>query len=175
MSRSAAVFSFEWCEDPSRVDELADFFAAQVSADYVSHSELQSGRACEPGRWNDDLAGVLCGELTGMLAAGTEGGRLVAVARQAGRLAALGLVSVRRDGEGPAAFATLEDLIVGDAYRGSGLGRSMLSWLETELTARGIRRLFLESGRKNLAAHRFFERNGFIPVSVVMMKDLCGG
>ena len=47
-----------------------------------------------------------------------------------------------------------------------------LDWITRECKARGIARMFLESGHDNHRAHDFFERAGFAPVSVVMMKDI---
>jgi GNAT superfamily N-acetyltransferase len=48
----------------------------------------------------------------------------------------------------------------------------VLDWIAAEARAHGIRRLFLESGANNERAHAFFEREGFRPTSVVMMKSL---
>ena len=69
-------------------------------------------------------------------------------------------------------FATLEDLLIAPGMRGGGLGTRMLAWVRAECRARGFRRLFLESGVRNDAAHRFFERHGFVQTSIVMAQEL---
>ena len=84
----------------------------------------------------------------------------------------LALAYVTFAASAPVPFAIGEDLIVSPGARGSGVGKAVLDWLADEARARGIRRLFLESGITNKRAHDFFEREGFHPTSVVMMKSL---
>jgi GNAT superfamily N-acetyltransferase len=161
-----------WCSPPSRAAELATFFAANVGLDYISHQELQVARALSPTEWHPDLREILCAEIERRLAGGEPApdSQPIAVADVDGVLAALAFVTfVSR---APAPFAIVDDLIVAPVARGHGLGKTMLDWIAAEAKARGIRRLFLESGVTNNRAHHFFEREGFRPTSVVMMRDL---
>ena len=162
MSRKIAV---TWCGTPSRGAELAAFFARNVGPDYISHAELQGGRALSPTEWRPNLVEILHAEVDTRLARGT-----IAVAEEEGAL--LALVFITFADEAPAPFAIVEDLIVAPETRGRGVGKTMLDWIAAEARARGIRRLFLESGIKNQRAHDFFEREGFRPTSIVMMREL---
>ena len=159
-----------WCGTPSRASELADFFARHVGPEYISHSELQVGRALSPIEWRPNLRDVLRAEIEPRLAGTGPDGKLVAVAEDGGGLAALAYVTFA--GAAPVPFAIVEDLIVSPATRGRGVGKALLDWIAAEARARGIRRLFLESGVDNERAHAFFEREGFRPTSVVMMREL---
>jgi GNAT superfamily N-acetyltransferase len=161
-----------WCGTAGRARELADFFADNVGPEYISHAELQGGRALSPTEWRPDLREVLRAELEARLATATPGptSQPVAIAEDAGVLAALAFVTFA--GAAPVPFAIVEDLIVGPAARGRGVGKAMLDWIAGEARTRGIRRLFLESGLTNERAHAFFEREGFRPTSVVMMREL---
>ena len=154
-----------WCGTPSRAAELAAFFARNVGSDYISHAELQGGRALSPTEWRPDLVEILRAEIDARLARGT-----IAVAEEEGALLALAFITFAD--EAPAPFAIVEDLIVAPETRGRGVGKTMLDWIAAEARARGIRRLFLESGVKNERAHAFFEREGFRPTSIVMMREL---
>jgi ribosomal protein S18 acetylase RimI-like enzyme len=154
-----------WCGTPSRAAELATFFARNVEPDYISHAELQGGRALSPTEWRPDLVEILRAEIDARLAGGT-----IAVAEEQGALLALAFVTFAD--EAPVPFAVVEDLIVAPETRGRGVGKAMLDWIAAESRARGIRRLFLESGVNNERAHGFFEREGFRPTSVVMMREL---
>jgi GNAT superfamily N-acetyltransferase len=161
-----------WCGTPSRAAELAAFFACNVGTDYISHAELQGGRALSPTEWRSNLTGILRAEIDARLATAPSGpaGQPIAVAEEGGTLLALAFVTFA--GTAPAPFAIVEDLIVAPQTRGRGVGKTMLDWIAAEARARGIRRLFLESGFKNERAHDFFEREGFRPTSVVMMREL---
>jgi GNAT superfamily N-acetyltransferase len=86
----------------------------------------------------------------------------------------VGLSFVTFAGSAPVPFAIVEDLIVDPARRNCGLGKAMMDWIVAEALSRDIRRLFLESGLRNKRAHDFFEREGFHPTSVVMMRSLFG-
>jgi ribosomal protein S18 acetylase RimI-like enzyme len=69
-------------------------------------------------------------------------------------------------------FATIEDMAVDPAARSSGLGARMMTAIEAEARRRGMRWLFLESGKDNHRAHGFFERHGFHTVSHVFTRKL---
>ncbi len=153
-----------WCGTASRAAELAAFFARNVGPDYISHAELQGGRALSPTEWRPDLVEILRTEIEIRLARET-----IAVVEEGGLLA---LAFVTLADEAAVPFAVVEDLIVAPETRGRGIGKMMLDWIATEARARGIRRLFLESGINNEQAHAFFEREGFRPTSVVMMREL---
>jgi GNAT superfamily N-acetyltransferase len=154
-----------WCGTPSRAAELAAFFARNVGPDYISHAELQGGRAVSPTEWRPNLVEILHAEIDARLARGT-----IAVAEEEGALLALAFITFAD--EAPKPFAIIEDLIVAPETRGRGVGKTMLDWIAAEVRARGIGRLFLESGVDNERAHAFFEREGFRPTSIVMMREL---
>ncbi len=164
--------SIAWCGTPLRASELADFFARNVGPGYISHAELQGGRALSPIEWRPDLLDVLCAELMPRLQPGMPApdSRPIAVAEQGEAL--VGLAFVTFAASAPVPFAIVDDLIVSPDTRGRGVGRAMLDWIAAEARARRIGRLFLESGIANERAHHFFEREGFRPTSVVMMREL---
>ncbi len=62
------------------------------------------------------------------------------------------------DGEG---LAEVKRMYVRPAARGRDVARTILSRLEDEARARGVRRLVLETGDVRHAAMRLYERNGF--------------
>ncbi len=156
------ALTIRWCADPAVAAELATFFAANITPDYISHSELQSPRALDIGVWSPDIAIQVLDEITdritregGTITPGTES-YPVMEARIDGRLVGVALVSFFL---APAVvpYAVLEDITVDRTMRDRGIGCA---------------RIFLESGIANHHAHALFERVGFSPCSVVMMKPL---
>lgn len=143
MSRT---FRISWCDDKERARELATFFAENVDPSYISHSELQGRRALSPSQWRPNLMEILLGEI---------GPRAAALS-----------------GKPPLPFGVIEDLVVAPAERIHEVGKAVIDWIANEARARRIGRLFLESGLTNERAHAFFEREGFHPTSVVMMRSL---
>lgn len=161
-----------WCHDPARVAEAVGFFVENVDPKYISHGEMQGGRAVSPTAWSPALPEKIGREIAAMIAPAPDESsrsRALALAQYGGEIAALAMVGFVRQ---PSSYAVLDDLIVGRNRRGLGLGEKMLHWIEQECRARGVERLFLESGVGNGAAHRFFERQNFTVTSHVMMKEL---
>ena len=80
------------------------------------------------------------------------------VARIAGR--AIGCCALFDRGDGS---AEIKRMIVDEAHRGSGSGAALLAAVENEAALRGINRLLLEVGIRNLAAYALYCRAGFTP------------
>jgi GNAT superfamily N-acetyltransferase len=159
-----------WCNDPSEVDRLAAFFAHNVTQSYISHSELQFGRAVAPDRWVDGLVDKFRGEIAERVPCAP--GAMLRVASAYSGDALVGMAYVTFTATVPIPFIVLEDIVVDQRQRGSGIGQEILDWVFDQARREGIKRAFLESGKDNHDAHHFFERNGFHQVSIVMMADL---
>ena len=165
---------FRWCRDATKARALAKLFAANLTGSYISHSELQGPRAISPSKWVENIDDVIESDLLGRVnnpldAAPGEMTMLTAYLMVGGADVAVFLVTFSRTAHHP--YAILEDMMVDPAARSHGHGSRFLRWIEGEAAARGIRRLFLESGITNDHAHHFFEREGFRKVSVVMMRE----
>ncbi len=160
----------------SNIRELTKFFVENLMPGYISHSELQGFRAVRPGVWADDLERVVRAEIGERLSDPLAGfppdkdWKGVVEAHDGERLASLALVALSRHAVVP--FAILEDIVVDQKRRDTGIGHAVMDWIVVELRRAAVRRLFLESGATNTAAHRFFERLGFRQTSIVMMRDL---
>ena len=160
-----------WCRDPAMAEAVAAFFVAHVDPSYISHSELQFGRAAAADRWAEDLAARVRGEAERAIAAPDRlTGQRLALMRRGGSLHGLAFVSI--NDAAPRPFATLDDLVIDRDGRGAGGGGVLLDWVAAQCRAAGCSRLFLESGRDNARAHHFFERRGFVQTSIVMARDL---
>lgn len=167
--------AFRWCRDENDAKRLAKLFAANITPSYVSHSELQGPRALAPGIWSPDIANVLEREILARVANPLDappGGVTALAAGLAcgGQDVGVFLVTFSREAASP--YCVLEDIVIEKNKRSRGFGARYLSWITDECRARGIARLFLESGHDNHHAHEFFAREGFAPVSVVMMKEI---
>jgi ribosomal protein S18 acetylase RimI-like enzyme len=103
----------------------------------------------------------------------------VRVARELRRLlsdAALGNVWIATDGPKPVGYliavyvfslehlgltAEIDELFVLPEYRGNGLGSRLLQAAESEFAERGCTNVFLQIGRENGSARRFYREQGF--------------
>ncbi len=161
----------EWCRDSDQAHELATFFVANIDANYISHSELQGPRALDLGQWSPDILELTTIEIAARtLPCSLDDGTPILTARLNEKLVGLSFVSFFPDA--PVPYGMVEDIVVGDGARGSGVGKQIMDWISLEALKVGCARLFLESGIGNDDAHHFFEHDGFKTCSIVMMKKL---
>jgi len=164
-----------WNSTAAGVAEAVAFFLAHKTDAYVSHGEMQWGRATLDGKWAIGLEEVLKEEFADYTGApvpsSADRSAGLAVARDdAGMIVSIAVVAVE---EAPGlTFATLEDLIVHRERRGQGIGSEMVEWISNEMKSRGVGAIFLESGLTNHGAHEFFKGEGFSAVSVTMQRKL---
>jgi ribosomal protein S18 acetylase RimI-like enzyme len=71
---------------------------------------------------------------------------------------------------GPAGI--VHDLIVDPAFRGQGVGRSLLGAAFDYFRAKGMRQVVLGTAQRNEAAQRFFATAGFRPTMIEMTREL---
>ena len=173
MSHDDNALSIRWAEQPALAAHVADFFCAHASPDYISHAELQGGRALAPGCWHPDVQKMIHAQAQRILKQATHDGTAdgIACAWLEGKLVGIAFVSFRTTAH-LGRFAVLEDLIVASTVRGTGIGQQFIEWIAQRVKGYGVKRLFLESGLSNAGAHGFFARAGFQQTSIVMMRDL---
>ncbi|MDD6252785.1 MAG: GNAT family N-acetyltransferase [Candidatus Cryptobacteroides sp.] len=67
-------------------------------------------------------------------------------------------------------FGVLCDILVNPAIRGRGIGSALLDTALEWFASRGLKDVYLESGKDNHPAHEFFMSKGFFKVSEVYAK-----
>lgn len=174
LNQMAANIEFCWCCDDAEAEQTAQFFVANVSTDYISHTDIQWGRAIAPDCWStllhEKIAGLAKEAADHRRTVNTASGIWLATAIQSSVLLGMAFVSFRQ-GEA-SKFVILEDLIIKSNMRHQGLGSSLLNWISEECRALGFDKVFLESNIHNIRAHEFFHREGFKTLSVVMCRSL---
>jgi len=152
---------------------LADIFFGHLAAhpEYISHGEMQMGvgegvirdgilvaRTAPDGRekWmnyihlhleNDALAKVW------------------KVVSDQGEIMGFAVADIEEDGDAP--YGMVCDVLVKEECRGCGAGDALLQTAIAWLRERGVNGIYLESGKNNHAAHRFFEKRGFTHISEI--------
>lgn len=163
--RLRSKHTIKWLARANRslIPTLADFFAVNVSTCYISHTELWSGRARDFAHWAPGLKRVIQRELRETFG---DRAKRIAVIERNGELAGMAVVvDLGR-------YALLEDIVIAREHRGRGVGRALLRWIFKELRTAGKASVFLESGGRNVAAHRFFQHQGFRQISISMCRRL---
>jgi GNAT superfamily N-acetyltransferase len=166
----------DWCDVPEEAASLAAFFAQNITSEYISHSELQGARAQAPGLWSDTLVATLEQDFRGRCTGDhgpppeAKATRHAIAARRGSRLVGVAMLTFSREAAKP--FGVIEDIVIAKSERGNGLGTYMMNWIFEAFRARGLKRVFLESGEANHDAHDFFARFGLKQVSIVMMAEI---
>lgn len=153
---------------PDDLPRVRAIFTACFTLAYVSHGEIQDGRATPAGHPLPQAADLLEREVVSSMEAFTEGGLLVA--EVGGEVIGFLATTLHR---GQVAFATCNDLCVLPDHRRSGVATELVNRALAALRSRNIRLVFAESALSNPGAHRLLvEALGFRPVSQVFLRCL---
>ena len=152
---------------------LADLFIGHITAhpEYISHGEVQTGIgevSVQDGnfiahptpdakeKWMKCFLDMLRNDaLVGIWKAVDDKGTL------------MGFCIAYIEENGGAPFGMVGDVLVNPQCRGGGVGNALLQTAIDWFRAKGIQDIFLESGKDNHNAHRFFEKRGFVHVSEI--------
>ena len=69
-------------------------------------------------------------------------------------------------------WGRLMGLVVDEPFRGQGIGRRLMEWIEGWLRDHGATRLTLTSGKQRADAHRFYRRLGYEETGLRFSKSL---
>ena len=158
---------------PEDASELSRMFFSHLEAhpDYISHGEMQMGVGT--GHYVD-------GKLyTSVAADGEEKwmryilhhiiddsfAEVWKVLDDDRRIRGFCVADIEEDGDLP--FGMICDVMVDETFRGGGAGGKLLQTAIDWLKNRGIKDIYLESGKDNHSAHAFFERRGFHHISEI--------
>ena len=150
---------------------LQQVFLGHINAhpEYISHGEIQMGVGIAvhtndgefagqpspdaPEMWHKYITEKLNADDAAVFVAEDDNGMLLGFS----------VIDIEEDGADP--FGMLCDLLVLPENRSRGIGAALMQRDFEWFRHKGIRDIYLESGRKNHDAHAFFERRGFKHVS----------
>lgn len=152
-------------------ERLQEAFLGHINAhtEYISHGEIQMGVGVavhtEDGKFagqpSPNAAEMWHKYITEHLASDDAA---VFVAENAERqLLGFSVIDIEEDGAEP--FGMLCDLLVLSENRSQGIGTALMQRDFAWFREKGIKDIYLESGRENHSAHAFFEHHGFEHVS----------
>jgi len=151
---------------------LADIFIHHITAhtEYISHGEMQMGVGVgqfEEGHLKARPAPDARKKWMGYILTHIEDASFAEVfkAVENGKIIGFAVADIEEDGDAP--FGMVCDVLVEEDARGSGAGSALLDAAIQWLRSRGIKDIYLESGKDNHAAHRFFEKRGFTHISEI--------
>ena len=140
------------------VPKLVDIFLKNTTEKYITHIEIEEGRAIDKTTWSPNLKEILTKELEYTL----QFRKRLAVLYQEDTPTAYALI--KRSGS----TAILEDIVVTN----KGEGSQLLEWLETKLKQEGIEEILGDLGTDNLQAQTFMQKRGYEPITVVYRKQI---
>jgi ribosomal protein S18 acetylase RimI-like enzyme len=151
---------------------LADLFLGHIGAhpEYISHGELQMGvgegtirngvlEAYPAQDAREKWMRYIRRQIHAKTCAN------VWKAMDEGAIVGFCVADIEDDGDAP--FGVVCDLLVKPDYRGHGAGGALLQTALDWLRSKNVKGIYLESGKDNHAAHRFFEKRGFAHVSEI--------
>ena len=152
---------------------LADLFIGHITAhpEYISHGEIQMGVGegfIRDGRFMARPAPGAREQWIKYILYQMESESISHVWKAVDEKETLmGFCVADIEGDADACFGMVGDILVNPQCRGGGVGNTLLQTAIDWLHSKGIQNIFLESGKDNHPAHRFFEKRGFTHVSVM--------
>ncbi len=153
-------------------DALADIFWKHINVhpEYISHGEMQMGVGVAGVTDNGGLYGVPAADgrekwMRYITEKMSSEDAAVYKAVSEGEIAGFCVADIEEDGDRP--FGMVCDVLVKENHRGKGIGESLLEKAVGWLRMKGIKDIYLESGKDNASAHRFFEKRGFVHISEI--------
>ena len=101
----------------------------------------------------------------GVLLRGVKPKTIIKAVSDEGEIVGFTVADIEEDGDAP--FGMVCDVLVKEGCRSQGTGAALLQTAIDWLRSRGVKDIYLESGKDNHAAHRFFEKRGFAHVSEI--------
>ena len=166
----AEHITIKWIHDHAIAPDLAKLFVANAGNAYISHGEIQEGRAINTADWSPDLESILTREFSA--ASGNppfKDANLIGVF-QHDKIIGFMLLEFT---EGPSGtYATMSDIIVDKHYRNMHVGEKLITWVSAQLQEKGIIEMYAESNITNEVAHVFLKNMGFRTISKVFRKEI---
>lgn len=149
--------------EPARFEDL-DSLVALLGVLFTQESEMQPDAA----KQRAGLAAILANPAAGQLfvARNDDGAIPGARGEVVGMIGLLYTISTALGGP----VGVVEDFVVRPDFRGRGIGQSLMDAVFRHAKERGLLRLTLQTDRDNVAAQRMYERYGFRPSTMLMMK-----
>lgn len=151
------------------LDNLVELFIKSASPKYISHSELQQGRAISEKEWAPGLIRLIKKELNFILTKKTKSKKIISARNKENKVIGFILIDIIKENTN---FCVLEDMVVDSSYRKEGVGTALITFLEDFLQELNISEIYLESGINNEEAHVFFEAKGFKKCSTIFRKKI---
>lgn len=150
---------------------LREIFVSHIAAhpEYISHGEIQMGVGVASHNADGSFVGRVAPDADEMWLKYAEG-KIVSdqscvflAETSGGDIMGFSIVDIEEDGADP--FGMLCDLLVLPQYRSRGIGAALMKFDFEWFSSKGVKDVYLESGKDNHDAHAFFERRGFEHVS----------
>lgn len=99
--------------------------------------------------------------------------RCILVAENEDRVIAMATIQVLISTAEGGPVGLVEDVVVGEDYRGCGVGRSLMEAVGSWAADRGLSRLQLLADRTNFSALDFYDRIGWLPTRLICLRSEC--
>ena len=154
------MLKINWFGNINRVDELVNIFLNNTGMEYITHIEIEEGRALSINEWSPNLKDILKEELIIEMAKSK-----VVVAEEDNEIKGYALLKVENK------TLIVEDIVVNQ----KGIGTAIMEWIENEIKNRGIKRLMADIGIKNKRAQEFMKKLGYEAQTIVYVKNIKEG
>ena len=151
------MIKINWFGNINRVDELVNIFLNNTGIEYITHIEIEEGRALSLNEWSPNLKDILKEELITEMAKSK-----VVAAEDNGIIRGYALLKLENK------ILTIEDIVVNQ----KGIGTEIMEWIEKEMRKNGIKTLMADIGVKNKRAQEFMKKLGYEAQTIVYIKNL---
>jgi hypothetical protein len=151
------VLQIKWLSDINKVDDLVNIFINNVGIEYITHIEIEEGRALSINQWSPNLAEIIKAELIEQI-----GNSKVVVAEMNKVTKGYALIKIENK------RLIIEDIVVNQKR----IGTEIMNWIENYAKEVGVKFLIADIGLNNQRAQRFMEHLGYQRQTIVYTKQI---
>ena len=152
------MITTEWLEEIEKIDELVDIFLNNVGPEYITHIEIEEGRAVDLNVWSENLRYILKQELEHCI----KNKNRIPIIKVDNVIKGYALLKINYK------TIIIEDIVVSE----KGLGSKLMDFIERAAFEEGMDRIIGDIGIKNERAKRFMDKLGFEKQTIVYSKKI---
>lgn len=160
-----STIKYKWLRDELYINSLVDMFVTNTTTDYITHIEIDEGRAIDQNTWSEDIKHVLWMQFYVAI----KGGNIAVAIDEENELYGFATVKWLHEENAFNGTVVIEDIVSTQ----KGVGSELVRFIEQEVKEGPLKyNMMADVSCKNTRAQKFMEKLGYRPMTIVYTKEI---